>query len=129
MAVTIDIDPLLSQLYDAVLDPALWPDAWAQASAAVGSAPLMVVADGGIPVALGTPGWMRHAVVSDGAGGSVDVPATPAAADPAPSTMDRAVTMRLNQHLRRAVRLRARLAAAQTVDRSTRASLSGFARD
>ncbi|MBC7800324.1 MAG: hypothetical protein H7Z10_06865, partial [Gemmatimonadaceae bacterium] len=107
---------MLTALYDAVLDPALWPDAWAQATAAGGSAPMVVVADGGTPLPLAASGWNRHTVVT-GMGG----PPRPAPAEA--GALDRSGTIRLNQHLRRAIRLRARLAAAQTVQAASAAAL------
>jgi len=123
-----DLEPLLSRLYEAALDPGLWPQAWAEATAAGGvAAPtLVVMADNDGAAPLAAPGWGRHAVK----------PALPVvvqaaapyarperAASPPASEAEREAAAQLAVHLRRAVRLRARLATAEAVQAASAAAL------
>ncbi len=127
MAAKTDLEPLLSRLYEAALDPDLWPAAWAEATAAGGMAPtLMVVADNDGAAPLAAPGWGGHAVKA--ALPAVVQAAAPYArperAVPPPATEEeRAVAAQLTLHLRRAVRLRARLATAEAVQAANSAAL------
>jgi DNA-binding CsgD family transcriptional regulator/PAS domain-containing protein len=127
MPATKDLEALLSRLYEAALDPALWPAAWAEATAAGGMAPsLVVMADNDGSTPLAAPGWSRHAVK---AALPVVVQAAapyarPERAVPPPATeAEREVTAQLTLHLRRAVRLRARLATAEAVQAASAAAL------
>lgn len=137
MAATIDIEPLLSRLYEAALDPALWPSAWAEATAAAGGiAPsLIIVADGCGTTLRGAPGWSGHAVrpISVDPGSVVPTDDTAASeprayaerrAGPPPSETEQARTAELTQHLRRAVRMRTRLELAATVQAANAAALA-----
>lgn len=138
MAITIEIEPLLSRLYEAALDPALWPSAWAEATAAAGGiAPSMiVVADGcGIP-RRAAPGWSGHAVRPISVAPPISVATIddtaaqePRAcverrAGPPPGEAEQARTAELTQHLRRAVRMRTRLELADTVQAANAAALA-----
>ncbi len=127
MVAKADLEPLLSRLYEAALDPALWPAAWAEATAAGGMAPALVVRadnDGSAPLAA--PGWGRHAVKP--ARPVVVQAAAPYArperAVPPPATeAERETAAQLTLHLRRAVRLRARLLTAEAVQAASAAAL------
>lgn len=127
MAATTDLEPLLSRLYEAALNPALWPAAWAEATAAGGMAPtLVVVADNDGSAPLAAPGWGGHAVTSAlPAAVQAAVPyARPERAAPPPATeAEREVAAQLTLHLRRAVRMRARLATAEAVQAASAAAL------
>lgn len=123
-----NLEPLLSRLYEAALDPGLWPQAWAEATAAGGvAAPtLVVMADNDGAAPLAAPGWGRHAVKS-----ALPVVvqaaapyARPERAAPPPVTeAEREVAAQLAAHLRRAVLLRARLATAEAVQAASAAAL------
>lgn len=127
MVTTTDLEPLLSRLYEAALDPDLWPAAWAEATAAGGVAPtLVVVADNDGAAPLAAPGWGGHAVrpalpvVVQAAAPY----ARPERTAPPPATeAEREVAAQLTLHLRRAVRLRARLATAEAVQAASSAVL------
>ncbi len=126
MAVTSDLEPLLSRLYEAALDPALWPAAWAEVTAAGGVAPsLVVVADNGGAAPLAAPGWGGHALKSKAI---LEVEPAPysrperTVAPPA-TEAERAVVAQLQVHLRRAVQMRARLATAQAMQAASSAAL------
>lgn len=126
MAAT-DLEPLLSRLYEAALNPDLWPAAWAEATAAGGVAPtLVVVADNDGAAPLAAPGWGGHAVkpalpVVVHAAAPY---ARPERAAPPPATeAEREVAAQLTLHLRRAVRVRARLATAEAVQAASSAVL------
>lgn len=127
MVAKSELEPLLSRLYEAALDPSLWPAAWAEATAAGGVAPpLVVVTDNDGAAPLAAPGWGRHAVK----------PARPAlvhaaasyarperAAQPPATDAEKEIAAQLAAHLRRAVRLRARLATAEAVQAANAAAL------
>ncbi len=127
MVAQTDLEPLLSRLYEAALNPALWPAAWAEATAAGGMAPsLVVMADNDGAAPLAAPGWGRHAVktalpVVVQAAASYARPER--AASPPPTEAEREVAAQLTLHLRRAVRLRARLATAEAVQAASAAAL------
>lgn len=127
MVAKSELEPLLARLYEAALDPALWPAAWAEAAAAGGVAPtLVVMADNDDAAPLAAPGWSRHAVKP--ARPVVVQAAAPYArperAAPPPTTdAEREVAAQLAAHLRRAVRLRARLATAEAVQAASAAAL------
>lgn len=127
MVAKSDLEPLLSRLYEAALDPALWPAAWAEATAAGGMAPsLVVMADNGDAAPLAAPGWGRHAVKP--ARPAVVQAAAPYArpervAPPPATEEEREIAAQLAAHLRRAVRLRARLATAEAVQAANAAAL------
>jgi DNA-binding CsgD family transcriptional regulator len=128
MAVKTDLEPLLSRLYEAALDPGLWPQAWAEATAAGGvAAPtLVVMADNDGAAPLAAPGWGRHAVkpVLPVVVQAAAPYARPERAAPPPVTeAEREVAAQLTAHLRRAVRLRARLATAEAVQAASAAAL------
>lgn len=132
MATTIDIEPLLSRLYEAALEPALWPPAWAEATAAVGGlAPSMiVVADGCGTPRHAAPGWSGHAVrpisvvPTEDTAASEPRPYVERRAGPQPNEAEQARAAELTQHLRRAVRMRARLELAETVQAANAAALA-----
>lgn len=116
-----DLEPLLSRLYEAALDPALWPAAWAEATEAAGvGTPLMLVAEG-VPPPLPRPGWGRLAQAGTATIATL-TPRAPGRAEMKAGT-DRASLVQFNQHVRRAVRLRARLAMARTVQAANAAAL------
>ena len=127
MAAKTDLEPLLARLYEAALDPGLWPAAWAEATAAGGMAPsLVVMADNDGSAPLAAPGWGGHAVktvlpVVVQAAASYARPER--AASPPPTDAEREVAAQLTLHLRRAVRLRARLATAEAVQAASAAAL------
>ena len=126
MAVLTDLEPLLSRLYEAALDPALWPAAWAEATAAAGMAPsLAVVADNGGAAPLAAPGWGRHTLKSVAVSEAGPAPySRPDRGAAAPATeAERAAAAQLQVHLRRAVRMRARLATAQAMQAASSAAL------
>lgn len=114
---TSDIASLVIRLYEAALEPRLWPAAWAEATAAARGGPhLIVAADGGSPARLGGPGWARHAV----AGGRTAVAMVEPGPDDAPlqECAARAEPEGLAlpaEHLRQALQLRAQLARADAV--------------
>lgn len=130
MTATLDIEPLAARLYEAALDPALWPTAWAEATASVrDGAALMVVAEGAGASHLATPGWSGHAITRT----ALAHKPAPALAEPAPeenavavrraSAAQRARVVHLKQHLRRAIRVRSRLALAHAVQAASAAAL------
>jgi len=127
MTAKTNLEPLLSRLYEAALDPGLWPAAWAEATAAGGMAPtLVVMADNDGSAPLAAPGWGRHAVKP--ARPVVVQAAAPyarpeRAAPPPVTEAEREVAAQLAAHLRRAVRLRARLATAEAVQAASAAAL------
>ena len=127
MVAKTDLEPLVSRLYEAALDPALWPAAWAEATAAGGVAPsLVVMADNGDAAPLAAPGWSRHAAKpARPALVQAAAPyARPERAAPPPATdAEREIAAQLAAHLRRAVRLRARLATAEAVQAANAAAL------
>lgn len=126
MAVLTDLEPLLSRLYEAALDPALWPAAWAEVTAVGGVAPsLAVVADNGGAAPLAAPGWGRHALksVAISEAGPAPYSRPDRAAVPPASEAERAAVAQLQVHLRRAVRMRARLATAQAMQAASSAAL------
>ena len=126
MAVLTDLEPMLSRLYEAALDPALWPAAWAEVTAAGGTSPsLVVVADNGGAAPLAAPGWGRHALKSGAISEAEPTPySRPDRAAPPPATeAERAAVTQLQGHLRRAVRMRARLATAQAMQAASSAAL------
>jgi len=126
MAVLKDLEPMLSRLYEAALDPALWPAAWAEVTAAGGTSPsLVVVADNGGATPLAAPGWGRHALKSgvNAKAGSPPYSRADRAAPPPATEAERAAVARLQVHLRRAVRMRARLATAQAMQAASSAAL------
>jgi len=124
---------LLSRLYEAALEPALWPAVWAEATAAAGGiAPsLLVVADNDGSAPLVTPGWGGHSlttttttteVTAEGAASAPYCRPDRAAVPPA-TEAERAEMAQLTLHLRRAVRLRARLAIAEAMQAASSAAL------
>jgi len=128
MAAIHDIEPLLSRLYEAALDPALWPAAWAEATAAGGRAPsLVVVADNNAAAPLAAPGWGGHALKAAAELAVVQAAAPYSKPDLAPAPpateAERAMAEQLTLHLRRAVRMRARLATAQAMQAASSAAL------
>ncbi len=126
MVAKSDLEPLLSRLYEAALDPALWPAAWAEATAAGGMAPsLVVMADNDDAAPLAAPGWSRHAVKPARPALVQAAPyARPERPVPPPATdAEREIAAQLAAHLRRAVRLRARLATAEAVQAANAAAL------
>ncbi len=128
MAVMTDLEPILSRLYEAALDPALWPAAWAEATAAGGMAPsLVVVADNDGAAPLAAPGWSGHLLKSlaISEAGEISAPySRPDRAAAAPATeAERTAAAHLQAHLRRAVRMRARLATAQAMQAASSAAL------
>ena len=125
MAATTDIEPLVSRLYEAALDPALWPAAWAEATAAAGRmAPsLVLVADNGGAAPLATPGWGGHAMKAVAATAAPAPSRAEQAARPITTEAERATVAQLQVHLRRAVRMRARLATAQAAQAASSAAL------
>lgn len=125
MAATTDIEPLVSRLYEAALDPALWPAAWAEATAVAGRmAPsLVLVADNGGAAPMATPGWGGHAVKAVAATAAPAPSRAELAARPITTEAERATVAQLQVHLRRAVRMRARLATAQAAQAASSAAL------
>jgi len=129
MAANKNMETLLSRLYEAALEPSLWPAVWAEATAAGGgSAPsLLVVADNDGSTPLATPGWGRHALKSAASIAerrSPPSPSRPARLTAPPATeAERAQAAQLTSHLRRAVRLRARLLIAETIQAASSAAL------
>ncbi len=129
MAANYCFDSLLSRLYEAALEPSLWPAVWAEATAAAGgSAPsLLVVADNGGAAPLVTPGWGGHsltatALVTEGQAAAPYARPDKVAASPA-TEAERAEMAQLTLHLRRAVRLRTRLAIAEAMQAASSAAL------
>lgn len=126
MAVTSDLEPLLSRLYEAALDPALWPAAWAEVTAAGGMAPpLVVVADNGGAAPLAAPGWGGHTLKSKAISEVEQAPYSrlERTVVPPATEAERAVVAQLQVHLRRAVRMRVRLATAQAMQAASSAAL------
>ena len=128
MVAKSDLEPLLSRLYEAALDPALWPAAWAEAAAVGGMAPtLVLMADNDDAAPLAAPGWSRHAVRPARPAvvqALAPYAARPECAAPPPATdAEREIAAQLAAHLRRAVRLRARLATAEAVQAANAAAL------
>ena len=129
MVAKTELEPLLARLYEAALDPSLWPAAWAEAPAAGGMAPtLVVMADNGDAAPLAAPGWTGHAVRPPKPAAVLAAApyARPERAAPAvPATdAEREVAAQIRHHLRRAVRLRARLATAEAVQAASAAALA-----
>lgn len=132
MAVNDRFELLLSRLYEAALEPTLWPAVWAEATAAAGGiAPsLLVVADNDGSAPLVTPGWGGHSlttmtttdVTAEGAASAPYCRPDRAAVPPA-TEAERAEMAQLTLHLRRAVRLRARLAIAEAMQAASSAAL------
>lgn len=127
MAVSENFESLLSRLYEATLEPSQWPAVWAEATAAVnGGAPsLLVVADNDGSAPLVAPGWGRHALRAATAAGTTAAPhSKPDRVVAAPATeAERARIAQLTLHLRRAVRMRARLAVAEATQAASSAAL------
>ncbi len=133
MAANDRFELLLSRLYEAALEPTLWPAVWAEATAAAGGiAPsLLVVADNDGSAPLVTPGWGGHSLTTS----ATTAAATAEGAAPAPycrpdraavppaTEAERAEMAQLTLHLRRAVRLRARLAIAEAMQAASSAAL------
>ena len=129
MAANDRFESLLSRLYEAALEPALWPAVWAEATTAAGGiAPsLLVVADNDGSAPLVTPGWGGHSLTTIALAADGQAPAPYSrpdrvAASP-PTQAERAEMERLTHHLRRAVRLRARLAIAEAMQAASSAAL------
>jgi DNA-binding CsgD family transcriptional regulator/PAS domain-containing protein len=122
-------ETLLSRLYEAALEPTLWPAVWAEATAAAGgSAPsLLVVAENGGSAPLVTPGWGGHSLTAPALAvegeASTSYSRPDRVASSPVSAVERAEMARLTQHLRRAVRLRARLAIAEAIQAASSAAL------
>ena len=120
---------LLSRLYEAALEPMLWPAVWAEATAAAGGAApsLLVVAENAGSAPLVTPGWGGHTLTTSASAedgqASVPGPRPDRAAALPTSEAERAEMEQLTSHLRRAVRLRARLANAEAMQAASSAAL------
>ena len=129
MAANYAFESLVSRLYEAALEPTLWPAVWAEATAAAGGiAPsLLVVADNGGSTPLVSPGWGGHSLTAVGLAvegpGSTTGCKTDRVAAPPPTEAERAQMAQLTLHLRRAVRLRARLAIAEAMQAASSAAL------
>ncbi len=133
MAANDRFELLLSRLYEAALEPALWPAVWAEATAAAGGiAPsLLVVADNDGSAPLVTPGWGGHSLTTTAATTAATVEGAASApycrpdraATPPATEAERAEMAQLTLHLRRAVRLRARLAIAEAMQAASSAAL------
>ena len=133
MAANNHLESLLSRLYEAALEPTLWSSVWAEVTAAAGGiAPsLLVVADNIGSASLTTPGWGRHSLTATATATSsaVDSSSTAPNSKPdrvsasPPTEAERAEMAQLTVHLRRAVRLRARLAIAETMQAACSAAL------
>jgi DNA-binding CsgD family transcriptional regulator len=132
MAANENTETLLSRLYEAALEPSLWPTVWAEAMAAAGgSGPsLLVVADNDGTAPLAAPGWGRHTLTLAASPGGGQAPASPPrldrAAVPLATEAERTQSAQLAEHLRRAVRLRARLAIAEAVQAASSAALQAL---
>lgn len=129
MAANDAFESLLSRLYEAALEPKLWPAVWAETTAAAGGvAPsLLVVADNNGSAPLVTPGWGGHSLTAVAVTVDGQAPAshcrTDRVAAPPPTEVERAQMAQLTSHLRRAVRLRARLAIAEAMQAASSAAL------
>jgi DNA-binding CsgD family transcriptional regulator/PAS domain-containing protein len=129
MAATDSFEMLLSRLYEATLEPSLWPAVWAEATAAAGviAPSLLVVADNDGSAPLVTPGWgghtLRAATVATNEQAAAPSPKPDRVAASTPTEAERAQMAALTLHLRRAVRLRARLAIAEAMQAASSAAL------